>query len=371
MSSPGADLEIREDSGSRVYILTGRLDSATTGPLWRRAFQALDPAPSRRLTIDASGLEYCDGSGIGLLVELRRRGGPEVEIRGLAPQFRSLLDLFPPEEAKAPAPKPDSPSFPEEMGRATWAVLRDLYRTTAFVGELLRASGRALLRPREVRWSDGFRVAEAAGVNALPIIGLMGFLIGLILAFQSAAQLKMVGAEVFVSDLVAVSVIRELGPLMTAILLAGRSGSAIAAELGTMRVNEEVDALVTMGLAPVRFLVVPRVLAGLLVTPLLTIYFDLAALVGGAVVVGSFGYPLITFGLHVKNALTASAVIAGTAKTFVFGVIIAGGGCQRGLETGTGAVGVGVSTTRSVVSGILLTILVDGLFAVAYYVLGI
>ena len=199
----------------------------------------------------------------------------------------------------------------------------------------------------------------------------MGFLIGLILAFQSAAQLKMVGAEVFVSDLVAVSVVRELGPLMTAILIAGRSGSAFAAELGTMKVNEEIDALTTMGLAPVRFLVVPRVIAGVLVTPLLTLYFDFLALAGGALVVASFGYPLITFSHHVRNALTVTMFVSGFAKTFVFGLLIAGTGCQRGLETGTGAVAVGISTTRSVVSGILLTILADGVFAVAYYSMGI
>jgi phospholipid/cholesterol/gamma-HCH transport system permease protein len=205
----------------------------------------------------------------------------------------------------------------------------------------------------------------------MPIITLMGFLIGLILAFQSAAQLKTLGAEVFVSDLVAVSVVRELGPLMTAILIAGRSGSAFAAELGTMKVNEEIDALTTMGLAPVRFLVVPRVLAGVLVTPLLTLYFDLLALVGGALVVGSFGHPLITFAHHVRNALTVTMFVSGIVKTFVFGLIIAGIGCQRGLETGTGAVAVGLSTTRSVVSAILLTILVDGIFAVAYYSAGI
>src|SRR4029079_9137006 len=140
--------------------------------------------------------------------------------------------------------------------------------------------GAAALRPGSIRWSDAFRVAEEAGGNALPIISLMGFLIGLCLSFQSASQLKIMGAEVFVAALVAVSVVRELGPLMTAILLAGRSGAAFAAEIGTMKVNEEVDALTTMWLAPVRFLVVPRVLAGLLMGPLLTIYFDMVALVG-------------------------------------------------------------------------------------------
>lgn len=351
--------------------LRGRLDCETTGPVWRDAFKALDRSKSPLRAIDAAAVDYCDGAGIGLLVELRRRGGPEVEIRGLAPQFKPLLDLFPPTPPEPLAPHPEKPSLSEEAGRATMAILRDLGRQVAFVGELIAALGRALLRPREIRWSDAIRVAEEAGVNALPIISLMGFLIGLILAFQSAAQLRIVGAEVFTADLVAVSVIRELGPLMTAILLAGRSGAAFAAEIGTMKVNEEVDALSTMGLQPVRFLVVPRVMAGILMAPVLTIYFDLVALVGAAAVVGSFGHGLRTFTHHVQNALTVTMFLSGMIKTVAFGIIISAIGCQRGLQTGTGAVAVGLSTTRSVVAGILLTILVDGVFAGIYFALGI
>jgi len=371
MPSAGATLEIQDQGGLLSYLLKGRLDSETTGPVWRKAFKALEGSASQLKTLDATGVEYCDGAGIGLLVELRRRGGPQVEIRGLAAQFKPLLDLFPPTPAEPLPPVPEKPSLAEETGRATMSVLRDLGKQIAFVGELIATLGRAVTRPREVRWSDAIRIAEEAGVNALPIISLMGFLIGLILAFQSAAQLRMMGAEVFTADLVAVSVIRELGPLMTAILLAGRSGAAFAAEIGTMKVNEEVDALTTMGFRPVRFLVVPRVLAGLLVAPLLTIYFDLIALVGAAVVVGSFGHGLLTFAHHVQNALTVTMFASGMIKTFAFGLIIAGVGCQRGLDTGTGAVAVGLSTTRSVVSGILLTILADGVFAGIYFVLGI
>jgi phospholipid/cholesterol/gamma-HCH transport system permease protein len=371
MPSAGATLEVQEQGGALSFQLKGCLDSATTGPVWRQAFKALEASPSKLKTVDAAGLEYCDGAGIGLLVELRRRGGPDVEIRGLAPQFKPLLDLFPPTPAEPMAPAPEKPSLSEEAGRATMSVLRDLGKQIAFIGEMVATLGRAATRPGEVRWSDAIRIAEEAGVNALPIISLMGFLIGLILAFQSAAQLRIMGAEVFTADLVAVSVVRELGPLMTAILLAGRSGAAFAAEIGTMKVNEEVDALSTMGLPPARFLVVPRVVAGTLVAPLLTIYFDLVALVGAAVVVGSFGHGLLTFTHHVQNALTVTMFLSGMIKTFAFGLIIAAVGCQRGLDTGTGAVAVGLSTTRSVVAGILLTILADGVFAGIYFALGI
>ncbi|HZE96039.1 MAG TPA: ABC transporter permease, partial [Planctomycetota bacterium] len=293
------------------------------------------------------------------------------EIRELKSEFKSLLDLFP-FEAEPPLPaKSRKLSWPVDVGRGTYTVLADIRRQIAFLGELLVSLGRALMHPKEIRWRDALAVADAAGVNALPIITLMGFLIGLILAFQSAVPLKQFGAELYVADLVAISVVRELGPLMTAILLAGRSGSAFAAEIGTMKVNEEIDALTTMGLGPVRFLVVPRILAGTFVSPLLTLYFNLVALVGAAVVVMSFGYPIVTYNNQVMHALTLTAVLSGLLKSFVFGIIIAGVGCQRGLTTGTGAIAVGVSTTKSVVAGILLTILVDGVFSVVYYALGV
>jgi phospholipid/cholesterol/gamma-HCH transport system permease protein len=370
MPSAGT-LEIRREGESALFVFSGRLDSQSTGPLWRQSFEELDRTKPRRLVIDATGVDYCDGAGIGLIVELRRRHGETTEIRGLASQFQALLDLFPFEPGPPSAPKPVPVSLPVEVGRGTWGVFRDLYKQMAFCGELLSELSAALVHPSSVRWADAFRVADAAGVNALPIITLMGFLIGLILAFQSAMPLKQFGAELYVADLVAISVVRELGPLMTAVMLAGRSGSAFAAELGTMKVNEEIDALTTMGLAPVRFLVVPRVLAGIVVSPLLTIYFNVVALAGAGVVVLSFGYPLVTFNNQILHALSLTAILGGLFKSVLFGVIISGIGCQRGLSTGTGAIAVGVSTTRSVVAGILLTILVDGVFSVMYYALGI
>jgi phospholipid/cholesterol/gamma-HCH transport system permease protein len=369
MQSAGT-LEIREEGELVRLVFAGRLDSQSTGGLWQKAFAVLDQEKPKRLAIDAGQVDYCDGSGIGLIVELRRRQGPETAIEGLAPRFRALLDLFPFEPGTTP-PRPPSASLPLDVGRAAWKILKDLYAQIAFSGELLLELIRALRHPSAIRRADALRVADAAGVNALPIISLMGFLIGFILAFQSAIPLRQFGAELYVTDLVAISVVRELGPLMTAILLAGRSGSAFAAEIGTMKVNEEIDALTTMGLGPVRFLVVPRILAGILVSPLLTIYFNLVSLVGAAVVVLSFGYPLVTYTNQALHALSMTAILGGLVKSLVFGVIVAAVGCQRGLSTGTGAIAVGVSTTRSVVSGILLTIVVDGIFSVVYYALGI
>lgn len=370
MASAGA-LQFKDEAGALVFVFSGRLDPQSTGSLWRSAFETFEQKKPKSIAIDASAVEYCDGSGIGLFVELRRRQGADVEVRGLAPQFKALLELIPFEAAKEEAKKPRPLSLPSEVGKGTMGILGDLRKQIAFTGEMIYVGVRTLFRPRDLRWGDALRIADAAGVNALPIISLMGFLIGLILAFQSAIPLKQFGAELYVTDLVAISVVRELGPLMTAILLAGRSGSAFAAEIGTMKVNEEIDALTTMGLGPVRFLVMPRIVAGVLVSPMLTVYFNVVSFIGAGVVVLSFGYPLVTYLNQLHHSLTVTAFLSGIVKSFVFGIIIAGVGCQRGLSTGTGAIAVGVSTTRSVVSGILLTIVVDGVFSVVYYALGI
>lgn len=364
-SGAQARFDVRpEPGGGSCLVLQGTFDVRTTGAIWDGAMDAAArPAP---VVVDASGVEQVDGTGLGLLVELRRRGVSEV--RGLAPRFQALFDLFP----KKPAPPPEPPppaSLAEDVGRGTSSFVQDLVRQAAFVGELTACLFGALRRPSSVRWLDVLRTAEAAGVNALPIVAFVGLLVGVILAFQSAVPLRQFGAEVFVSELVTVAVLRELGPLMTAILVAGRSGSAFAAELGTMKVNEEVDALVTMGLAPVRFLAVPRVIAAVAVMPVLTLFFDLMAMTGGAIVVGAFGYPPATFLRHAATVISVPVLAMSLAKTLVFGLVVAGVGCQRGLDAGAGATSVGASATRSVVAGILLTIVVDGVFAGIFFAL--
>jgi phospholipid/cholesterol/gamma-HCH transport system permease protein len=368
-SAGGVSLDVRSESGRTTLVLRGRLDADGTAALWGPATSAV--APAGAVSVDARGLDYCDGSGIALLAELRRRGQGRLAVDGLAPAFQALLDLFPPEATARPAKPAPRPSLPVELGRASSALLADFRRQIAFVGEVAAVSARALRRWKDVRWRDALRVGETAGVDAFPITALIGFLIGLILAFQSAMPLKAFGAEIFVADLVSVSVVRELGPLMTALLIAGRSGSGFAAELGTMKVGEEVDALSTMGLNPVRFLVLPRVIAGIVVMPILTLYFDLFALAGGSVVVTSFGYPLRLYASHAVQVLTAEALAGSLLKAAVFGFTVAAIGCERGLSAGTGAAAVGAGTRRAVVAGILLTMVIDAVFAVVFYAVGI
>jgi phospholipid/cholesterol/gamma-HCH transport system permease protein len=268
-------------------------------------------------------------------------------------------------------PEPARAPVIEEIGKAASLVWRDLTVQGSFIGETFAALAHAARRPDSVRWKDVWHICERVGVDALPIVALISFLLGMILAFQSAVPMKRFGAEIFVADLIGLAMLRELGPLMTAILLAGRSGAAFAAEIGTMRVNQEVDALTTMGLDPVRFLVTPRIIAAVLMTPLLTIFSGLVGLVGGAVTMQSFSIPFSTFLKEVDSAVNLTDFMAGFVKSFVFALLVAGIGCLRGLQTAAGASAVGESATRAVVSGIIMLVVIDGLFALAYYMLNI
>lgn len=360
-------------NGAAKLIFSGRLDSSTTGAVWRRAIAAVNSARGSNIIVDASAVEYCDGAGIALLLRLRGlqpQSGGNLEITGLRPEFAGLLDGADPQATDVLGAKraPRTP-LAEEVGEATVDLWRDIYTLIAFVGELVAALLYAMIHPRSVRWRDAMAVAESAGVNALPIVALVSFLMGLIMAFQAAVPLRQFGAELFVANLIGLSMLRELGPLMTAIILAGRSGSAFAAELGTMKVREEIDALKTMGLDPVRFLVVTRVVAAVVMTPLLTIFANLLGLMGGSVVMLSLGFPLITYFHQVQYAVSYGSLVGGLVKAFVFGILVAGIGCLRGLQTGTGATAVGESTTRAVVSGIILITITDGIFSVVYYYL--
>ena len=369
-----AALAIRDDEqGRRVLALTGRLDAASLGELWPAARTAAAADPAKPLMVDAGGVDYCDGAGVALFVELLRhpRAG-KVEIANLKPAIATLLAQYKPDVFDHDLdPQPRRGPVVEEIGRHAAHIGRDLRNQIAFIGQGTSALAYAARHPSSVRWSDVWHICERVGVDGLPIVTLISLLLGMILAFQSAVPMKRFGAEIFVADLIGLAMLRELGPLMTAILLAGRSGAAFAAEIGTMRVNQEVDALSTMGLDPVRFLVTPRVIAALLMTPLLTLYSDLVGLLGGAITMTSFSIPFVTFLKEVDSAVNMTDFLAGFIKSFIFAVTVAGIGCLRGLQTSAGASAVGEAATRAVVSGIILLVALDGVFAFAYYVLDI
>jgi len=369
------ETRISNDRATLTLLLTGRLDANTTGRLWREAQHIFEQSKPIRVVIDASEVSYCDGAGVAFIVKLQQyqaRTGGDVTIHGLQEEFRRLLGIYGQISIDPPPGRRREPlSVVEQVGHAALGVWQDVQTLLTFVGELTVTLLRAARHPRLVRWSDAWLTAERAGVDALPIIALIGFLLGLILAFQSAIPMRRFGAEIFVANLIGVSMLREMGPLITAIILAGRSGSAFAAELGTMKVREEIDALTTMGLEPVRFLVVPRVLAAVTMTPFLAVFANLFGLIGGAVVMRSLGFPLVSYVNQIVSAVTVSDLLGGLFKSLVYGIVVAGIGCLRGLQTTTGASAVGQSTTSAVVSGIVLIAIVDGVFAVVYYALGL
>ncbi len=341
-------------------MFSGRLDAQSVGAVWNEALAA----GGKSATADAGNIQYCDGAGVALLWELRRRG---TALTGVGSDVEKLLAPFasanPPDDGTGVSR--DNPV--EALGRKGYDLWRDIVAQIAFLGQTTVTLVACLANPRRMRWDDMWRTFDSAGVRALVVVGLISFLTGLIMAFQAAPPLHQFGVDIFVINLVSLAIVRELGPIMTAIVLAGRSGSAFAAEIGTMKVNEEIDALTTMGLDPVRFLVAPRVMAGILLTPLLTIYSNLLGVTGGFAVMLLRGFPAITLWRQLVGAVEIHDVMAGLIKAFFFGALVAGIGCLRGLQTQSGAMAVGVSTTRSVVSGILLVVVADAIFAVVYY----
>lgn len=374
-SPAGAEvLRLDPKHGERLRIaIRGRLDTSSRARAWSSLFRIAPEGRGGQIVVDLGALDWCDAGGAVLLAELEQRQratGGSVVLEGVSDDVRGILELVRPEQTEA-AKRAPTPQLVERVGRSTLEWLGKLNEHVSFIGHLTLELFRALRHPGSVRLSDTFRVAEAVGIGAIPIVALVGGLLGLILGFQSVISMKRFGAEIYMADLLAISMLRELGPLMGAILLAARSGSAFAAEIGTMKVNEEVDALTTMGLEPVRFLIVPRMLAGLAMMPVVAMLTNFFGMLGGLVVWLGIGYPTVTFVKRAASAATMVDLFGGLSKAIVFGVIVAAVGCLRGLETGKGAGAVGESTTSSVVTCIVLIGIADGIFAVVFYVLGI
>jgi len=267
---------------------------------------------------------------------------------------------------KISSEKSSSGNFFVRIGDAILSRLFNIKYFTSFLGSVILSFYYVLKHPRAIRFNDTITCMEKTGVNAVPIVALISFLLGLVMAFMSSLQLKQFGANIYVASLVSIAMVSELGPIMTAIIVAGRSGSAFAAEIGTMKISEEVDALFIMGFNPTTFLAVPRVLASLIVVPILTLFSDLFAILGG-LVIGVLALDL-TFNSYITQTvktLSVFEVVWGLSKSMVFAVIIAWIGCLRGFQTRGGADAVGNSATSAVVTSIFLIILFDSFFAVA------
>ena len=374
MSGETARVAWRPESGAgSVLALSGTLDVASAAAARREIAAQVGATRPAALAVDAAGIEHGDMSGMALLYELaegRLVPGVRATIRGLRPEFQTLLSAFPSSDALAgiEAAAPRQP-FLDQVGVATLSTFADLRAQLAFLGGLVLGFGAVLRRPRAMRWREVGVVFEKAGVNALPIVSLISFLMGLVIAFEAAQPLEMFGAQIFIANMIGLVMIREFSPIFTAIIFAGRSGSAFAAEIGTMKVNEELNALETMGLDPLRFLVIQRVFAGTMLMPVLAAYSMVWGVFGGIVVMMAMGFPFAQIWTQLVGALGVWDVIVGISKSFVFGAIIAGLGCLRGMQTKEGPNAVGDSTTRAVVAGILMIILVDAVYSVLTYVL--
>jgi phospholipid/cholesterol/gamma-HCH transport system permease protein len=331
--------------------------------------------PVHRLTFDASRVTDWDSGLVTFarkVLEEARACGVESDRAGLPDGTQRLLHLA---EAVPERQTGRSGARPRWLARVgAWATACWVETATglAFLGEGLLALG-ALLRGRaRFRMVDLLTVIQDCGPRALGIVALISFLIGLILGFVGAVQLKQFGASIFVANLVAIAMTREIGCIMTAIVMAGRTGAAFAAQLGTMTTNQEIDALDTMGISPMEFLVLPRMLALILMMPLLTIYADVVGILGGAVVgVAMLGLGSVEYFEQTRAAVSLTSFFIGVSKSVVFGVLVALVGCLRGMQSGRSAEAVGLAATSAVVTSIVLIIVVDGIFAVILNVLAL
>ncbi len=356
--------------GSFGLQLQGRIDRHCAGALLRAVESEFKSRRPRRVTVDLNRITYFDDFGALILFELRRFAGNRdiaFTVAQPPPRVAETLRLtrFDNPEACAPSMRQRRSNFILRLGDAAVAQLHNLRYLVSFLGSVALCFGRVIVHPRSLRLGDTILLMQKTGVDALPIVGMISFLLGLIMAFVSSMQLEQFGAGIYVASLVALAMVSELGPIMTAIVVAGRSGSAFAAEIGTMRISDEIDALFTMGISPTLFLAVPRVLAAMVVVPLLTIFSDIFAIIGGMVIsVTLFDLTISTYLNQTIKALTLFELNWGLMKSVVFAAIVAWIGCLRGFQVRGGAAGVGNAATSAVVSGIFLIILFDSIFAV-------
>lgn len=360
----------RDPAGTAVLHLQGRLVLEDGPESWTR-LQDVVKEHAGIGQLDLAGLDRVDGAGATWLLAVRAnaaRAGQPIEFVGARPELERLLRLYRcPSEFGCLKDAPHETPILAQVGDTTLELARGLKRVLVYTGDLVWAVGRALRRPRSMNWSDVPGLMERAGADAVPIVLLINFLIGLIVALQAAQQLARFGAHVFLADLVGLSLTRELAPLMTAIILAGRSGAAYAAEIGTMAVSEEIDALRTLGLDPHRHLVIPRVIALGAVAPLLALLGMTVGIVGGMLIgIGTLDLTPLTYWNELDRAVQTLDVLEGLSKSLVFAMITTFIACQRGLAARGGAAGVGSSTTSAVVATIFHLVAADAVLSTVF-----
>jgi phospholipid/cholesterol/gamma-HCH transport system permease protein len=376
--------------GGRAELTLERADAATllirlagawqveTGlpPIEPVAAELAREPPPRRVAFDSRAVREWDSSLLLFVEETRRlceERRVEFDRSGLHPGLQRLVKLAESaSEERGGAPGEEAGSFVESVGRISVAAWSGVVELLGFVGDLAVAIFRGLIGRARYQRSDLFVLIQDCGVRALPIVTLISFLVGLILAFVGAVQLQQFGASIYVANLVGLAMLREMGAMMTGIIMAGRTGSGYAAQLGSMKVSQEIDALETLGLSPMEFLVFPRLVALSIMMPLLCVYSDFVGIFGGALVsAGMLDVPMSAYVQQTKSAVGLDDFALGVAKSAVFGVLIAVAGCWRGMQSGGSSSAVGDAATKAVVTAIVWIIAVDGLFAVLTNALGI
>lgn len=361
-----------------VLTLPRVCSQAEVSGVWRKAVPAVGRLKAGdTLTLDADAVESLDGAGEALLLALylkARRNGFAIDARDARGAVARTLARYSPESFAGhpePAALVRDSHLAEQLGESAVALFERAKGLSAFLGETAASAARVAFSSARLRWRDVWLFIEKAGSDAVPITMLIGFLLGVILAFMSAMSLQQFGVEIYVADLISIALFRELGPIITSIILAGRTGSAFAAELGTMKVNEEIDALTTFDLSPVAFLTLPRVFASTVVMPALTIFAVAAGLLGGAIILLSMDIPAVAYWQHVAAATSLTNVVFGLGKSMVFGLLVGMVGCFCGLNAGRASDSVGAAATSAVVSSLVLITAFDGLFAVLAFFTGV
>ena len=365
--------------GSRLRLTAGGPWTVYHAAAVDADLRALDPHGARSVEIDAADVEALDTTGAWMLLRTRAQlaaAGVAVAAFRIPDKYAPLLQVIETDQPPPPTAieaRDTLTAWLERIGRASHTVLIQSVGILGYVGRITIEWFKTVTRPqRHFRFTATMHQIEEVGINALPIVGLLMFLIGIVLAYQGADQLKRFGFEIFTVNALGIGVLRELGVLITAIIIAGRSGSAFTAQIGTMKVNEEIDAMQTMGLNVDDVLILPRVTGLVIALPLLTFYSDIVALIGGAVMCYfELGITVPVFVRQLHQAINLDTFLVGMIKAPVFAYVIGMVGCYEGLNVERNAASVGKLTTRSVVESVFLVIVLDAGFSVMFSILGI
>lgn len=370
-----AELQIRQDGDTLVLVPSGCWTITAPRPGIGEVEQAVASKPPGKITFDGSNLDGWDSGLMTFLqkvADLARTTKITVDYSGLPEGARGLMALAEAVPEKETGKDESAKSLFYRVGTSSIQLVEELWEIVTFTGEITLSFLRFCVGKARMRWSDVWLTIQQVGPEALPIVALISFLVGLIMGFVGAVQLQQFGASIYVANLVGLAMVREMGAIMTGIIMCGRTGAAFAAQLGSMKVSEEIDALQTMGLSPMDFLVLPRMLALIIMMPLLVLFANFIGIIGGLVV--SLAVLDVTLQQYINQTIRAIDLAnfsTGIIKSSIFGIIVAVTGCLRGMQCGSSSSAVGLAATSAVVTGITGIIVADAIFAIIFQIIGL